>query len=216
MLKAEGAHIRSILSAMHRHFFTLALLYASSALVCCGGEAAGGGTGGEGAGGGTGGEGPLACRVENTSEKGVPEFECALPVPCPKVTFYYGVEPGASEPEPEPVPHFEDTEAAICVLTRFRNREPSALTLWHYNAGDVFGQFLKSQTIFIIDGEIAASNGEDRLDLGGNVYTTRRQILKAPEYFDGCLAMTDPRAMYECMLDWSAGCGDVDVPCPVD
>ena len=207
MLKAEGPHSRSILSAMHRHFVTLALLCASSALACCGGE---------GAGGGTGGEGSLPCRVENTSENRVPEFECALPVPCPKVTFYYGVEPGALDPEPDPVPHFEDTEAAICVLTRFRNREPSALTLWHYNAGDVFGQFLKSQTIFIIDGEIAASNGEDRLDLGGNVYTTRRQILKAPEYFDGCLAMTDPLQMYECMLDWSAGCGEADVPCPVD
>jgi hypothetical protein len=157
----------------------------------------------------------LACRTENTSELGVPEFECALPAACPKVTFFYGVEPGGG-PQPDPVPHFNDTEAAICVLTKLRDREPSTLTLWHYDEFDVFGQYLHSQTIFIVDAEFGASNGEDRYDLGGNVYTTRRQILKPPEYFDGCLAMTDPREMYECMLDWSAGCGDVDVPCPVD
>jgi len=131
------------------------------------------------------------------------------------VLFFYGEEPPGCT-NPAPTPHFEDTEAAICVLTKLRDREPAALTLWHYPECDPFGQFLRSQTIFILGEEFAASNGEVRQDLSGTVYTTRRQILKSPEYFDGCLAMTDPREMYECMLDWSAGCGDVDVPCSVD
>ena len=166
-----------------------------------------------GGGAGTGGSGPDSCVVQETWEVGVTELVCALPEPCPPVIFYRDVEP--ANPLPDPKPHFNDPQAAICLLTKLRDREVAAVQYTGYPSGDSLGQYKKEERIFILDQEYGASNGESWYDLTGYVYTTRRQILKPPSYFEGCLAKTDPVEMYDCMVAWSDGCGEVDVPCPV-
>ncbi|APR80399.1 Hypothetical protein A7982_05746 [Minicystis rosea] len=172
-----------------------------------------GGQGGAGTGGGgTGGTGLPACEVQGESDTSIELFECALPAPCPEAHFYFGIEPGSGSTQPPP--HFSNPEAATCILEKLRDREISALNYTSNPEWDYIGQFTHYATTFILDADHGASNSVTMGDLSKTEARKNRQILKPSSYFEACLSETDPTAIYECIEGWSAGCADVDVPCP--
>jgi hypothetical protein len=136
-----------------------------------------------------------------------PKVECDLPSPCPtaELQMPYG---GTGEPT-----HYNDVEAADCVLAKLRDREVSKLVYWA-DSGYIPGQFRFTEEIFVLDGEHAASNWFDAHDLSVVWGVRNRQILKPPSYFQGCIDMTDHAAKHDCLSAWSDGCSDVDVTCP--
>jgi hypothetical protein len=130
-------------------------------------------------------------------------FECALPQPCPAVSW--STEAGATG--------FRDPRAPACVLQKLRDRAIVAISFDDQRqALDGFGS---SETVYILDADHAASNRAEYRDLVTVYRTKNRQILKPASYFDGCMKETDPEAIFACLSDWSMGCADVDVGCPV-
>jgi hypothetical protein len=133
-------------------------------------------------------------------------YVCNLPAPCPEALFFAGggaVTPGSS--------YFLDPAAPTCILTKLRDREVAQLSFKAFDAA-VEGKY-DEVTIFVLDGEQAAANYVN-VYVGPNTSSKYRQLLKPPSYFDGCLALTDPDAIYTCMSDWSDGCGGGAVYCP--
>jgi hypothetical protein len=51
-------------------------------------------------------------------------------------------------------------------------------------------------------------------DLGSNLITTNRALLKPASYFKECLTHTDDLTLMNCIRSWSSGCADVAVKCP--
>jgi hypothetical protein len=177
------------------------------------GGAAAGGAGGAATGGagGTGGAGLPPCEQPGMTPNqpppvGYKPFACDLPKPCPTlgfVSWFYGT---------AGTPTFGDPSAATCILTKLRDREVSALSWVNNRSG--MGEFEDTEDLFIVDGEHAFANWTVANDLDLSSGTRNRQLLKPPAYFDGCLQLTDPSAIYACLIDWSAGCDDVPVSCP--
>jgi hypothetical protein len=174
------------------------------------GGAAAGGAGGT-ATGGAGGAGLPPCEQPGMTPNqpppvGYKPFACDLPKPCPAlgfVSFFDGT---------IGTPTFGDPSAATCILTKLRDREVSALSWVNNRSG--MGEFQDTEDLFIVDGEHAVANWTVANDLDLSSGTRHRQLLKPPAYFDGCLQLTDPSAIYACLIDWSAGCDGVPVSCP--
>jgi hypothetical protein len=135
-------------------------------------------------------------------------FACNLPMPCPAVDFYSGTHTGFDAG----APHFSDPAAATCVLQSLRDRTVSKYMVKNHEDG--IGQYYTDETVFIVDSAHAFSNWESAQDLDLSSGTKNRQLLKPPAYFDGCLQLTDPTAIWQCMSDWSAGCDPNPVACP--
>lgn len=171
-----------------------------------------GGTGGVGTGGvGTGGAAPLPCEQDPGWDMPLDDFQCTLPSPCPEPHFYFGTDPnkpGSTEP------HFDDPAAATCILQKLRDREIATLGFASTPKDDFIGQDTYSESIFVLDAEHGASSSVQYADLSKKKSRKNRQILQPAAYFDACLAETDPTKIYDCIIGWSAGCADVDVPCP--
>lgn len=176
-----------------------------------------GGNGGAGTGGaGTGGAGAgtPACEVQGEFDVNLPDFECALPSPCPPAIYHedgpYDFDAGA------PLgPHFDDPAAPTCLLQKLRDRDIVQLYFEGHPADDFIGQHGYMVTVFILDAEHGASNARTWYDLSYIETRNNRQILKPASFFDACLQETDPAKIYACLTGWSAGCADVDVPCPL-
>jgi hypothetical protein len=174
-----------------------------------------GGTGGTGLTGGTSGTGGglPACDEPGMvpgsgTVPGYMPFACKLPMPCPSVHFYSGTHTGWDAGAPS----FYDPAAATCVLKSLRDRTVSTYVVRNHEDG--INQFYTDETVFIVDDAHAFSNWESVQDLDISSGTKNRQLLKPPAYFDGCLQLTDPTAIWQCMSDWSAGCDTNPVACP--
>ena len=154
-----------------------------------------------------------ACEVhtENgTEDPGYKTWECSMSEPCPDVLFlgpYAGMS-GMME-----TPRFDDIKAAQCVLTALRDRTPGAVT---YKREDcpLPGQCTTTETIFVLGEDKALSNWSQTMDIGYEGNVKNRARMKPASYFDGCLAMTDELAMYDCLASWSDGCIEELLRCP--
>lgn len=164
--------------------------------------------------GGNGGAGPEPCVVEGMFEESIPDFDCPLPSPCLTPEYH------ADGPFPGPDggmangPHFEDPTVPACVLQKLRDREIVKVTIDGYPPGDFIGQYLTTETVYIVDAEHGVSDTTKHFDLSRKETRKNRQILRPASYFDACLQETDPAKIYACLTDWSAGCADVEVTCP--
>lgn len=126
-----------------------------------------------------------------------PAWDCELPSPCDDAVFVVITE------------SFEDRGAAVCVAEALGDRRPSRLQLDREVTGDTSSY----ETIFVVDDEHAVSNRTVVFTFTGQV-VTNRQLLQEPAYFDDCAASPTDRALYDCLVEWSIGCGEDPVDCP--
>lgn len=167
------------------------------------------GAGGTGATTGTGGTTttdtlpPCDVTIDTMAGPVAPGFSCTLPEPCPAAVLVIPSDPSVAVA-------FTDPTAPACILTKLRDREVSSLTF----GKDISYDMSTSETVFVVDAQHGVSNWtyENDLDYGGG--TRNRRILQPPSYFDGCLQLTDPTAIYACLSSWDAGCDGVAVTCP--
>ena len=145
---------------------------------------------------GDGGEPLPPCEDSDEQEP----WDCDLPSPCADAVLVFDAATEA----------FEERNAAVCVAEALRDRRPSRLQLdYRATAGDP--NFY--ETIFVLDNTYAVSNKSVVAGFSGHV-TTNRQLLQPPAYFDGCVASSTDGDFYDCLADWSGGCGDDPVGCP--
>ena len=152
---------------------------------------------------------PAACEQEiRMTEPACPN----LPTPCGAVRFVtsFGPEDGVGEY----VEHrqFVDIDDVKCVLLVLAAGEPASITIISENASEAIGD---NQTIEIVDGGQAFVRGNPVYDDWFYEFIQRRQLLKPAEHFEHCLTLTDEDELKACLWNWSDGCGDSVLGCPV-
>lgn len=147
---------------------------------------------------------------DGQQDPGYKTWDCKLASPCEQAQFF-GPGTYMLEDNPPP-PHFKDVEVAKCALTALRDRAQASVSYWRQD--DPIGQIITMETIFLVGGDKAVANWSKTIDIGFEGRVTNRARLKPASYFDGCLAMTDESAMYDCLASWSDGCIEEAVTCP--
>ena len=134
-------------------------------------------------------------------------FECTLPAPCPPANLTGNIQ---GDPLPPVQGTFMDPAAVTCVLTTLRDRPIAQVTFGSISNGADYNE----ETVYIVSPTLGVSNWNWYQDLGSSSGVRNRQILKPPSYFDGCMQLTDPVQIYNCMSSWSDGCSDTPTTCP--
>jgi hypothetical protein len=140
---------------------------------------------------------PCERHVQGTGEE---FWACDLPSPCSEAVLSVPMSGEAS---------FVDRAAAECVARAFRDREPVRLQLGR----SLMADGSKYETIFVLN-EVDAVSNVLFVNTVNERLLTDRQLLRPRDYFEGCLAETSDQAFYECLDEWSMGCGDQPVACP--
>lgn len=152
------------------------------------------------------------CEDEGDKEADPNQFSwgCEVTEPCTTLTLVY--DGGASGGEPSEAWSGGENAPLACVLSAFKDgtkgtsvtiemKEDALLKSWH------------EQIIFVGNGN-ALAEGLSVEDSAGARWIKRRQVLKDSSHFDGCLTKAGPKAVFDCIKDWSAGCGATALSCP--
>lgn len=107
---------------------------------------------------------------------------------------------------------FDSRTAAECMLQAFSDRLPGKLRL-SYTDSDITSS--RGKTLFILDEEgHVAQNSISYDDMVTYYYVYRPYRLKAPGYFDDCLASDSDQEMASCLFAWKEGdCVDIESTC---
>jgi hypothetical protein len=147
---------------------------------------------------------PCKSDFENSGGQDPDAWNCALPEPCSDAVYLNWWEKTG----------FEDPAAARCILSHLRDRTISQLSYRYDLKDSVPGQYANYETIYIVNAEHGLSNLREMRDLGSNLITTNRALLRPASYFEECLTHTDDLTLMNCIRGWSSGCADVAVTCP--
>jgi hypothetical protein len=161
--------------------------------------------------GGTGSLPPCEEYDPNGNGTATWNWNCALSKPCGTAHLIVGGGFGDTTGGGPSEDKWNNPEAAQCVIEAFKAGKPAKLWL---KKGDEIGQFVQGHIIDILDSIRGVEVNYVFTDSPDGAGIKRRQILKSPEYFDGCAAKQSDAEMYTCLTQWSKGCLDDPDICP--
>jgi hypothetical protein len=158
----------------------------------------------------------LAC--EDTSQDGdagpdYRDWDCSAVLSACQEAVFFGKEAFVGSADPNMKPYFDDLEVADCVIAALRDQAPARVDFRSENS-PITGQVTTTNTIFLLGPGKAVANDYDVADISIHAVSKNRARVKPASYFEGCLALTDDEAKYNCMADWSDGCLEEALSCP--